>query len=193
MQSLLEGDSQVCTTWRVADVVGNFTRESFDCIVLLCSSIASGLMSFLLGTEYRTVMSLLLPFGAVWQKETFAANPELLVFIFGNHVNLLEYPHSFLHCKLSLFFAFISFFLFRCKRHRVCRDQEDGSDSFEDRLSLSCFTGTSLRVARPFSRDFGKLALCQGDLQDYFFIFEALNSSAGLYDQEWSFSFGFIM
>lgn len=78
----------------------------------MCSSTASGLMSFLLGTAYRTVMSLLLPLGAVWQRETFAANPELLVFIFGNHVNLVECPHGFLHCKFVFPYSFLSNLLF---------------------------------------------------------------------------------
>lgn len=68
--------------------------------------------SFLLGTEYRTVVSLLLPFGAVWQRETFAANPELLVFVFGNHVNLVECPHSFLHCKFVFPYSSLSNLLF---------------------------------------------------------------------------------
>lgn len=132
---------------------------------IVCSSIASGLMkSFLLGLEYRTVVSLLLPFGAVGQGETFAANPELLVFIFGNCVNLVECPHSFLHCKFVFPYSLLSNLLFIsfCKRHRVCRDQEDGSHSFEERSSLWCFTGASLRVTRPFSRDFGMQVLCQG-------------------------------
>lgn len=68
--------------------------------------------SFLLGTDCTTVVSFLLPFGAVWQRKTFAANPELLVFIFGNHVNLVECPHSFMHWKFVFPYSLLSNLLF---------------------------------------------------------------------------------
>lgn len=164
MQSLLEGSSQVCATWRVADVVGRFTRKALivQMFGIVCSSIASGLMkSFLLEIEYRTVVSLLLPFGAVWQRETFAANPELLVFSFGNCVNLVECPHSFLHCKLVFPYSLLSnLFISFC--FTVRGTEFVGIRKMILIPSFWCFTGASLRVTKPFSRDFGMQLLCQG-------------------------------